>query len=171
MLVAGSGRGLSSSGLSAHGQQTLGLATRARGKCIVNSAIPSIEDALVQPHGLGHLEGEPCIANPKGLDVAIWKIGGVPVALRLVELASTAAQLTAAVQLFVELVNHSWRNSEDTERVQGYEILALHLRAKPGLISSDTHDAILGFVGFNFASPAKSVVSNPLAFRDRKSVV
>ncbi|KAK4701644.1 hypothetical protein P7C70_g4583, partial [Phenoliferia sp. Uapishka_3] len=165
VLVAGSGRGLSSSGLSAHGQQALGLATRARGKCIVNSAIPQIEEALVQPHGLGHLEGEPCIANPKGLDVAIWKIGGVPVALRLVELANTPEQLTQAIQLFVELISHSWRNSEDTERVQGYEILALHLKAKPGLINVEAHDVILAFVGFDFENPELSVVSNPLAFR------
>ncbi|KAL8292462.1 hypothetical protein RQP46_001074 [Phenoliferia psychrophenolica] len=165
VLVAGSGRGLSSSGLSVQGQQTLSLATRGRGKCIINSAIPHVEEAIVQPHGLAMLEGEPCIANPQGLDVAIWKIGGVAVALRLVELASTSEQLKQAIQLFVELVSESWRNSEDTERVQGYEILALHLRAKPGLISAETHDVLLAFVGFDFVIPAKSVVSNPLAFR------
>ncbi|KAM0748128.1 beach-domain-containing protein [Meredithblackwellia eburnea MCA 4105] len=165
VLVAGSGRGLSSSGLSSHGQQALSLATRARGKVIVNSAIPLIEDALVHPHGLGHLDGQPCIANPKGLDVAIWKIGGVPVALRLVELARTPHQLTLAVQLFVELVSQSWRNSEDTERVQGYEILALHLRAKSGLVTPEAHDALSEFVGFSFEDPRESVVSNPLAFR------
>lgn len=164
VLVAGSGRGLFSSGLSSHGQQTLKLLS-ARGKVIVNSAIPLVEDALVLPHGLGHLNGDPVVANPKGIDVALWKLGGVPVALRLVELAKTPKQLTQTVKLFIELVGHSWRNSEDTERVQGYEIFALHLRAKPGLITPETHDALLAFVGFNFNIPTASVASNSLAFR------
>lgn len=164
-LVTGSPRGLSGSGLSAHAQQALALATASRGKVVVNSAIPKVEDALVRPHGLGHLDGDPCVANPQGLDVGICKIGGVAVALRLVELARTGGQLTMAVELFVELVSESWRNAEDTERMQGYEILALLLKSKAGIMQAETHDAILKFVGYDCEEPSKSVVSNPLAFR------
>lgn len=113
VLVAGSARGLSASGLSEHAQQTLALATASRGKAILNSAIPGkIDEALMLMHGLGQLS-EACVANPKPLDVALWKIGGIAVALRLVELATTEKQLETTVQLFVEVIGESWRNSED----------------------------------------------------------
>lgn len=113
VLVAGSGRGLSGSGVSEHAQQALNLATASKGKAILNSAIPGkIEEALTMLHGLGQLT-EACVANPKSLDVAIWKIGGIAVALRLVELASSEKQLETTVLLFVEVIGQSWRNSED----------------------------------------------------------
>jgi hypothetical protein len=116
VLVAGSARGLSGSGLSEHAQQALALATASRGKAILNSAIPGkIDEALTRPNGLGHLS-EACVSNPKSLDVALFKIGGVAVALRLVELATTPRQLMTTIQLFVEVIGHSWRNSEDTGR-------------------------------------------------------
>lgn len=51
------------------------------------------------------------------------------------------------------------------ERIQGYEILALHLRAKANLITHETHEALLAFCGFDFDDPSRSVVSNVLAFR------
>jgi hypothetical protein len=165
VLVAGSTQGLSGSSLSETARQSLILFATARGKVIVNSAILKIETALVQPHGLGRLEGDPCVANPNGLDVAIWKVGGVAMALRLVELSTTPAQLSQTVALFIELVDQSWRNSEDTERMQGYEILSLHLRSKPTLMTLETHGALLSFVGYDFEDPYKSIVSNPLAFR------
>lgn len=67
----------------------------------------------MKPNGLGYLTNA-CVANPKSLDVAIWKVGGVAVALRLVELAQTPEQLYTTIRLFVEIVGQSWRNSEDT---------------------------------------------------------
>lgn len=99
--------------MSEHAQQALDLATASKGKAILNSAIPGkIEEALTMLHGLGQLT-EACVANPKSLDVAVWKIGGIAVALRLVELASSEKQLETTVQLFVEVIGQSWRNSED----------------------------------------------------------
>ena len=113
VLVAGSTRGLSASGLSDHAQQTLALATASKGKAIVNSAVSGqIDECLTLMHGLGQLS-EVCVANPKPLDVAIWKVGGIAVALRLIELAKTEKQLETTVQLFIEVVRESWRNSED----------------------------------------------------------
>jgi hypothetical protein len=52
-----------------------------------------------------------------------------------------------------------------TERIQGYEILALHLHAKASLITLDSHAILLEFCGFDFSNPIRSVVSNVLAFR------
>lgn len=131
---------------------------------VINSAIPKVEDALMELHGLGFLEGAPCASNPRSLDVAIWKIGGAPVLLRLVELAQTSLELTLAVRLFYEFVSESWRNSDDVERVQGYEVLGFLLRKKAELITVETHDALIELGGFETGT-TNSTVSNSLAFR------
>lgn len=157
--------GIASTGLSQAEQKNLPDTLASKGTVVVNSSIPRLEDALVLPQGLFSLDGEPVIARPRGFDEGIANLGGIAVALRLVELAATEKQLTTAVKLFIELVSDSWRNSEDAERIQGYEILALHLRRHASLIASATHDALFKFVGYDLEDPTKSIVSNPLACR------
>ena len=134
----------------------------SKGTVIVNSAPLRTDGA---PHGIFALEGEPAIARPQGIDVGIANLGGMSVALRLVSLAKAESQLLNSVKLFVALVADSWRNSEDAERIQGYEILALHIRRHASLITPAVHDALFQFVGYNFEDPSKSIVSNPLACR------
>lgn len=157
--------GIASAGLSQAERKNLAESMASKGTIVVDSAIPRLEDALVLPHGLFSLEGEPVIARPQGFDIGVATLGGIAVVLRLVELAATDKQLTTSVMLFFELVSDSWRNSEDAERIQGYEILALHLRQHASLITPATHDAMFKFVGYDLDDPAKSIVSNSLACR------
>ncbi|SCV71197.1 BQ2448_2785 [Microbotryum intermedium] len=166
VLAAGSSKGILGMGLSDRARQALAsTAASPRGKAIVNSAIPrKIDDLLLMPNGLGHLtQAHAC--NPRGLDAAVWKIGGVSVVTKLIELSATSAQLATTVQLFVECIQDSWRNSEDAERTQAYETLAYLLRHKASLIDSRTHDIILMFCGLDADEPRRSIVSNVLAFR------
>ncbi|SGY50147.1 BQ5605_C001g00859 [Microbotryum silenes-dioicae] len=166
VLAAGSSRGILGTGLSDRARQALAsTAASPRGKAIVNSAIPrKIDDVLLMPNGLGHLtQAHAC--NPRGLDAAVWKIGGVSVVTKLIELSKTSAQLATTVQLFVECIQDSWRNSEDAERTQAYETLAYLLRHKASLIDARTHDIILSFCGLDVDEPTRSIVSNVLAFR------
>lgn len=164
ILSAGDTQGISGSGLSESGRQALKMAT-SRGKVIVNAAVSKVERALIVPNGLGVLTGEPVVANPCGIDESMWKIGGCAVGLRLVELAENSKQLYDGVCVVIELIRYSWRNSEDMERIHGYEVLANLLKSKPNLITVQLQNLIFLFVGLNQSNPNESVVVNPLAYR------
>lgn len=156
--------GSATTGLSQTDAKALADATKSKGIVVVNSALPRLDDALASPQGLFSLDGDPAIARPQGFDVGIASLGGVAVALCLIELVYTEGQLEKTVKLFVAVVSDSWRNSDDTERIQGYEVLAHHLRRHASLITPSTHDALFHFIGYDLEDPAQSTVS-PLACR------
>ena len=154
----------------------------------INGAVPAINDALTQAHGVAVLTGDPVVATPQSLDDASWRMGGcAAIGLPLIYLAKTTEDVYLAVEILLETVHHSWRNSEAMERENGYGILAAILREKFGFNTSghpsksnlaiptsrvDRNELalrllrlILSFVGYNFVVPKDSVINNPLAYR------
>ncbi|KAH9925795.1 beach-domain-containing protein [Fomitopsis serialis] len=85
--------------------------------------------------------GDIFLVKNGSLDMALWKIGGAAVALRLVQLA----------------------NSDMT--IGGYDILADLLRNKPDLINMTGFETIFEFLGLNFRSPDQSTIVNTVAYR------
>ncbi|CAG8486905.1 4172_t:CDS:10 [Ambispora leptoticha] len=164
VLVSGQNASILGSGLSEGTIQALAIGS-ANKKVILNAAVPKVERALRVAHGLAYLKGDPIVAIPYGMDDSIWKIGGSAVVLRLIEKAETTKDLYKAVCTLIELIRFSWRNSEDMERIHGYEILAFLLKQKHGLLSLELLNLLLVFVGFNPISPTDSVIVNPLAYR------
>lgn len=172
-------------GLTKQASKNLLSFTRAS-PIVLNTAVPSIEEALCYPHGVAVLTGNPVIVKPQSLDEAAWRIGGcVAVCLKIVSAAKTPAQVCRAVRLLFESIKESWRNSEAMERENGFGILAHLLRQKedPGVIGQELLKIILEFVGYNFTHPEyayslprrsspqltchsrESFIINPLAFR------
>ena len=155
----------------------------------INGAVPAINDALTQARGVAMLMGEPTVAVPQPLDEATWRLGGcAPIVLGLVAQAHTTEAVATAVNILLETVHSSWRNSEVMERERGYEILAMLLKqklAQPGA-NSDINkpigvlptanldrpglylkllSSILEFVGYDSQQKDQSVINNPLAYK------
>lgn len=155
----------------------------------INGAVPSINDALTQARGVFLLMGNPTVTVPQALDDASWRLGGCgPVGLGLVWRARTTDDIALAVDVLLETVRHSWRNSEVMERDGGYAILAMLLRDKlaPPIQSNGdgksvvtiptprldrnglnlrVFKSILSFTGYDFDHPSNSVINNPLAYK------
>ncbi|GAA5921426.1 hypothetical protein JCM3775_003043 [Rhodotorula graminis] len=149
----------------ASASETVKLAAAAKGTAIVNAAIPSqVDEVVVRLNGLALVENA-AVVRRGALDDALWAAGGTTLLLRWIEKASTAKQLEMSVGVLVEALEDSWRLCEEAEERHAYEILALHLRAKASLVTAVVHDSILGLVGFDRDSPARSVVTNTLAFQ------
>jgi hypothetical protein len=55
--------------------------------------------------------------------------------------------------VLVDGLRNSWQNSEDMERLRGYEILASVLRPKAQMVNMTGFETIFEFLGFNFRSP------------------
>jgi hypothetical protein len=157
---------------------------------VINGAVPFINDALTQPHGVATLTGEPVVVVPQSLDDASWRVGGsVAVGIKLVEMARTREAVVRAVEILFESVKGSWRNSEAMERENGFGILAVLLRGKMGAgamiapndsgclsvvegdieerdkLSFELLSLVLGFVGYRHDKPEESIIVNPLAYR------
>lgn len=153
----------------------------------INTALPSINDALVRSNGVAVLTGNPIVAAPQFFDDALWQLSGfTPLALKLIERASSSEALVRAVEMVFLCINSSWRNSEAMERDGGYAILAVLLKAKLGfggpafeaitekLVLQGTEkdrlclqllSLVLGFIGYKHQDALDSVIINPLAYR------
>ncbi|KAG2033253.1 hypothetical protein BDR03DRAFT_935719 [Suillus americanus] len=99
------------------------------------------------------------------LDLAVWKIGGAALLLRLVALAQTPHELSRALSVFSDCLRNSWQNSDDMERLHGYDVLASTLRARSHLINMTSFETLFEFLGLNFRSPDLSTVVNTIAYR------
>ncbi|KAI5861060.1 beach-domain-containing protein [Durotheca rogersii] len=154
----------------------------------INTASPSINDALLRSNGVAVLTGNPIVVTPQFFDDALWQLAGfTPLALRLVERASSPDTLVRAVEMVFLCINSSWRNSEAMEKDGGYATLAILLKAKLGFGGPTTGESltdrltldktetdklclqllslVLGFVGYKHNDPLESVIINPLAYR------
>ncbi|KAG2136966.1 uncharacterized protein EDB93DRAFT_1253823 [Suillus bovinus] len=101
----------------------------------------------------------------QSLDLAVWKIGGAALLLRLVALAQTPHELSRALSVFSDCLRNSWQNSDDMERLHGYDILASTLRARNHLINMTSFETLFEFLGLNFRSPDLSTVVNTIAYK------
>ncbi|GBE84628.1 hypothetical protein SCP_0606070 [Sparassis crispa] len=99
------------------------------------------------------------------LDLAMWKLGGAAIALRLVQLASNPHEVSRALGILSDGVRNSWQNSEDMERFRGYEILAEILHGKSHHINMTGFETLFEFLGLNFRAPDHSTVVNTVAYR------
>ena len=157
----------------------------------INTAIPTISEALSRSYGAAVLKGHPVVAVPKPLDETTWCLSGcLPLLLRLVESATTKTALLQATEIMFESVKDSWRISEAMEKGNGFGILALIIREKLGFESgaSSSHvttrkqsallpledrqtlplellNLILKFVGYDKDSPENSMIVNPMGYR------
>ncbi|KAI9715083.1 MAG: hypothetical protein M1812_006201 [Candelaria pacifica] len=164
--------------------------TRSGNAIVINGAVPSVNDALTQLHGVAILTGNPVVIVPQALDDASWRVGGcVPVGLKLIEAAQTKETVISAVGILLESIKGNWRNSEAMERENGFGILAALIRAKIGAgaaisssssgftlaveannevreeLSLELLKLILDFLGYDFDHPELSIINNPLAYR------
>ncbi|ORZ26123.1 hypothetical protein BCR42DRAFT_458128 [Absidia repens] len=135
-------------------------------KCMVlNSAIPKIKQAIYEVKSTAFLVGQPGVAYPFGLDESIWKIGGCAIGLNFIQRSETPAMLIKSTQFLVEIIQYSWRNSDDMERCHGYEIFANILKQKRDIITVDLLELLLQFIGKKNGSLEESTISNPYAYR------
>ncbi|KAF4609487.1 hypothetical protein D9613_012349 [Agrocybe pediades] len=111
------------------------------------------------------LVGNVFVVKSESLDVALWKIGGAAVGLRLVQLAETPHELSRTLGILTDGLKNSWQNSEDMERLRGYEILCDILRRKAQLINLTAFETLFEFLGINFNSPDQSTIINGPAYR------
>ena len=154
----------------------------------VNGAVPSINEALIQPRGLAVLTGDPAVAVPQSLDDAAWRVGGcASVGLALVEAAQSRQAIIRALDILFAIVKDNWRNSEAMERENGFGVLAsllteklegghfdsgtpsrqtsVHSEEDYELFALEVLSTVLEFTGYQKDSPTDSVINNPLAYR------
>lgn len=150
-----------------HAAKNLQALTLA-GAVATNGAVPSINEALLVPHGIAIMTGEPVVVLPQSLDDAAWRIGGAAtIGLKMVELAKTPKQLCRAVDILFQMVKNSWRNSEAMERENGFAALGYLIRQKSvnGMVGKELLKLVLDFVGYRHDAPEESFIINPLAYR------
>ncbi|KAH8662222.1 WD repeat and FYVE domain-containing protein [Xylariales sp. PMI_506] len=155
----------------------------------INTALPSVNDALIRSNGVAVLSGDPVVAVPQYIDDAMWRLAGfTPLALKMIDRASDAESILHATELVFRSVNSSWRNSEALEKDGGYSIIGMLLKAKLGFSASASGSdmiteplmlesierdklsfqilsLVLEFVGYKHQDPLESVIINPLAYR------
>lgn len=154
----------------------------------INCAVPCVTDVLFRAQGIASFRGSPIVALPSHMDDNLWRLAGfTPLALKLLERATSVEETVRALEIMFQCIQKSWRNSEAMERDNGYGILGMLLRFKLGYggwpsnegpvfrlsISNEEKygltfqilSLILGFVGYNHASPIDSFIVNPLAYR------
>ena len=90
---------------------------------------------------------------PRYIDAGFDKVGGACFLCHLIADASTSTELEAAFCLFERAITSSWRVSEDAERTQAYEIIALLLRQKQALLSVKLLKSVIRLCGGNLSEP------------------
>jgi hypothetical protein len=114
-------------------------------------------------------QGDVLTVRCQPLDLAVWKIGGAAVLLRLIALTQTSHELSRALSVFADCLRNCWQNSDDMERLReykmcelvivvnffldGYDILASMLRARSHLINMTSFETLFEFLGLNFRTP------------------
>ncbi|KAJ7130393.1 beach-domain-containing protein [Mycena epipterygia] len=134
----------------------------------LNCPTNETESAVVQANGSNRefaIQGDVFIVKAACLDMSLWKIGGAAVPLRLLQVANTPHEVSRALGVLMDGLRNSWQNSEDMERLRGYEILASVLRPKAQMVNMTGFETIFEFLGFNFRSPEHSTVVNAVAYR------
>ncbi|KAH0828735.1 hypothetical protein J3R83DRAFT_3154 [Lanmaoa asiatica] len=108
---------------------------------------------------------ESLIAIPcRPLDLALGSIGGAQLVLCLVSLAETSHELSRVIAILCDSLRNCWQNSEDMERIAGYDVLASILYQKSRLINMTTFEVLFEFLGLSFRSPDVSTITNTIAY-------
>ncbi|EMD36591.1 hypothetical protein CERSUDRAFT_115625 [Gelatoporia subvermispora B] len=111
------------------------------------------------------ITGDVVLAKSGCLDLAMWKIGGAALPLKLVQLANNPHEVSRSLGILTDGLRNSWQNSEDMERFRGYDILAECLRNKSSLINMTGYETLFEFLGLDFRYPDHSTITNAVAYR------
>ena len=162
-----------------------------RNALAINSANPSINEALLHSSGFAILTGDPYTLVPGSLDEAVWCVAGcAPAGLALLEAAQKPEDIIRSLKIILQSVRNNWRNSESMERDNGFGALAVLLASKlenrepsfsalsrvgptsplvlkhrDAKLDQQALAVILEFIGFREDNPEESVINNPLAYR------
>ncbi|KAF7196337.1 Beige protein-like 1 [Pseudocercospora fuligena] len=155
----------------------------------LNTAVPSINEAIKHSYGAGVMTGDPIVVVPQSLDDATWCLSGsLPMMMQLLETANTKHAFLQASEIFFECIKDNWRISEAMEKGQGFGILSTIIREKLGLDLGHMHgnarkassmlsledrqtlpqallELVLDFVGYDRLMPENSMLVNPMAYR------
>ncbi|KAF8696543.1 Beach protein, partial [Rhizoctonia solani] len=115
--------------------------------------------------GWASVRGDVVKCEVVGTDEALRRVGGAAVGLGFVQRAETTEMLHESICVLLNSVRTNWRVLEDMENLSGYEVLAQLLYEKAGLISVDIFQSLFEFLGVDFKTPSKSVVTNPQSYR------
>lgn len=118
----------------------------------------------IAAHGY-EVEGDVFLVKATTFDSTVWNLGGAAIALRLLHLAKTSHELSRSLSIAADILRNQWANSEDMERLRGYEVLADILRHKCQLINLTGFETIFEVMGLNFRAPEQSTVTNTTAYR------
>ncbi|EGO20076.1 hypothetical protein SERLADRAFT_374121 [Serpula lacrymans var. lacrymans S7.9] len=110
-------------------------------------------------------EGSVLAVHSRPLDLSLWKIGGVALILRLLDLAKTSHELSRTIGALCDSLRNSWQNSEEIEKLHGYDIVVKILRSKTSLVNITSFETLFEFLGLNFRSPDHSTIVNTVAYR------
>ncbi|KAG7440786.1 beach-domain-containing protein [Guyanagaster necrorhizus] len=111
------------------------------------------------------VQGDVAVVKAACLDMSLWKIGGVAVPLRLLQVAKTPHEISGALSILTDSLRNSWQNSEDMERLRGYELLPDILWSKAQQINMTSFETLFEALGLNFRLPEQSTIVNAVAYK------
>ncbi|EPQ51421.1 beach-domain-containing protein [Gloeophyllum trabeum ATCC 11539] len=158
-------------GSAAIGEQAMVFALHRSNVCLEDAEDVLDEEGSLEMARAGNLRrgfrgrGDVRAIEAHTLDVAMWRIGGPSLALKLIQLASNPHEVSRALGVLTEGLRNSWQNSEDMERLRGYDVLGDILRAKSELINVTGFEILFEFLGMNFRNLDHSTIVNTLAYR------
>ncbi|KAG9480633.1 hypothetical protein GDO78_012215 [Eleutherodactylus coqui] len=103
---------------------------------------------------------------PKPVATTLQYIGGAAAILGLVAMASDVEGLYAAVKALVCVVKSNPLASKEMERIKGYQLLAMLLKKKRGLLNSHILHLTFSLVGTVDSGHETSIIPNSTAFQD-----
>lgn len=132
---------------------------------LLNQAVTLTKDAIETSYGYAKLFGEPVLAPTQSLADTIWKLGGCAILLRIIERCNNSKDLEQSLAFTFELLQTSWRLSEDVERSKGYEILNYLVSQKKHLITPAIFELFCIAVGCSYTQANDAALVNPFLYR------
>ncbi|KAF9006328.1 hypothetical protein BDZ89DRAFT_1144797 [Hymenopellis radicata] len=81
------------------------------------------------------------------------------------QLAKSRHEISRTLSILTDCIRNSWENSEDMERLRGYEILTDILRSKAQMINMTSFETLFESIGLNFRTPEQSTVVNVVLYK------
>ncbi|KAF9029661.1 hypothetical protein BDZ89DRAFT_1159737 [Hymenopellis radicata] len=112
-----------------------------------------------------NVRGDVLVVKAACLDSSLWKIGGTAIRLHLLQLAKSPHEISRTLSILTDCIRNSWENSEDMERLRGYEISTDILRSKAQMINMTSFETLFESIGLNFRTPEQSTVNNVVVYK------
>ncbi|KAH7912895.1 hypothetical protein BJ138DRAFT_1124827 [Hygrophoropsis aurantiaca] len=110
-------------------------------------------------------QGSVVVTHCQPPDLALWKIGGPALVLRLIMFAQTSHELSRVLSVLSDSLRNCWQNCDDMERMHGYDVLANLLQMRSHLINMTAFETLFELLGLNFRSPDHSTIVNSVGYR------